>query len=334
VFGGDFLKNGFILFDWLSFTARTECVWNEKDLKAYENKITADTILEILDFDEEEWTVVERSAHGFKKRYYFNGINVHFDNPQFDGVWVEFSGQGCRAFDECFPTTWLELFKIISHYKWNITRLDVAYDDFVMILDIDNITKQIENQKYISVMDSWKCIVSDKGKTAELGSPSSEIMFRIYDKARERNREDEGHWIRWEMQLRRERAQGFVKMLLEGHEIGALFSGILNKYVRFVHPSKTDSNKQRWKTQQWWSKFVNTTEQISLWKTCCTNYNLKKVENFVYKQCGNGINTLIEIVGKEQFYKDLIKNKPLKINEKYHSLIAEYGSKKSKKEVK
>ena len=305
------MSNGFILFDWLSFTAKN---------------VTPDRMTEILDLDDLEWTVVEKNAHGFKRRYYFNGINIHFDNPKFEGVWVEFSGQGCRAFDEFSPMDWCVLFKIILDNKAHITRLDVAYDDKFGVLDIDKIHKETEKQNYVSSTTAWKCISSDKGKTVEIGSKSSDIMFRIYDKARERKREDEGHWIRFEMQLRNKRAEEFIRKLAD-NKIGTLFYGVVENYIRYVHPSKTDTNKQRWKTQQWWKNFTNETQKIPIWTSCDTNYNLAKTENYVYKHAGNAINTLIEIVGKEQFYKDLQKNKPIKVNEKYTSLISEYGRK-------
>ena len=307
--GGDFQLNCKILFDWLSFTAR--------DIKP-------ERMTELLDLDDVEWAIVDRNAHGFKRRYYFNGINIHFDNPQFEGVWVEFSGQGCRAFDEFSPMDWSVLFALIIDNEFHLTRLDVAYDDREKVLNLDKIYREVENQNYVSNMISWDTHNSNKGKTVYIGSMKSDIMFRVYDKSRERGREDEGHWIRFEMQLRNDRALEFIKKLRE-NDIGSLFNGVLENYLRFVIPSKTDSNKRRWKSQKWWTKFTNKAKAISLWTPCDTNYNITKCENYVYKHAGNAISTLLQIKGSKQFYKDLQKNRPQVVSEKYHSLLAEYG---------
>jgi len=69
-----------------------------------------------------------------------------------------------------------------------------------------------------------------------------------------------------------------------------------------------------------------------LWTPCNTDYNMFKAEKHVFKQTGNAIWTLMEIKGNEQFYKDLIKNKPERLNEKYQSLIAEYGKHSERKD--
>jgi len=288
--------------------------------------IIPENMIELLKLDDIDWTVVERNAHGFKRKYYFDGINIHFDNPAFEGVWVEMSGQGCRAYDEFSSLDWLDLFEIIlcKEISCNLTRLDVAYDDTDGILNLDKIYDDVYHQNYVSRCNSWEVHASNKGKTVYIGSMKSDLMFRVYDKASERNRTDEGHWIRFEIQLRDARAVDFVRKLAE-NSIGELFNGVLNNYLRFVVPNPKDSNNRRWKTQKWWTRFTEDAAKISLWTPCDTEYNLMKVEKHVYKQCGNGIHTLMQIKGNEQFYKDLIKNKPAIVSEKYQSLLAEYG---------
>jgi len=317
---------GIILYDWLSFTAEY---------------ITPENMMYWLGLEDLEFTIVEKKAHGYKKRYYFDGINIHFDNPKDEHrIWVEMSGQGCRAFDEFSKLDWLSLFKKLQEpyyyqffaYKCHVTRLDVAYDDKNYkdkdgLLDIDRIFKETDKENYISPTTARKCISSDKGRTVEIGAKSSEIMFRIYDKARERNLDEDEipHWIRFEMQLRRERANEFIKNLLSGYTIGELFAGVCRNYLNYVHPSKTESNKSRWEIQRWWAKFTKNASKISLWTAKTTDYNMKKAEKHVYRQNGNAIDTLIKVKGFERFYSELQKNKPEKVSEKYQSLIAEYG---------
>ena len=280
------MRDEIILFDWLSFTT---------------TEYTPYGIISAMGFvDDVDWCLVEKNARGYRKREHFNGVNVHYDNPQDVGrVWVEMSGQGCRAFDEFSELDWIELFRLIIKMKCNATRLDIALDDKVGLLDINHIFRETDKGNYVSSTTAFMCISSHTGKSVQIGSNESEIMFRIYDKARQLEREDEGHWIRFELQLRRERARAFIINLLEGNSVGELFHGVLNHYIRYVHPSKTESNPSRWLSQKWWLKFINSAKKIKLWTKCETDYNLTRAEKHVYRQSGNAIWTLMQIKGQE-----------------------------------
>ena len=75
-----------------------------------------------------------------------------------------------------------------------------------------------------------------------IGSPSSEIRFRVYDKASERGYDDEikngFSWTRWEMQLRDSSAFNYIKSVVEDvSSVGETFKGVLKNYFRVVDPS-------------------------------------------------------------------------------------------------
>jgi DNA relaxase NicK len=321
-----------ICYDWLSFTAG--------DYKIPREKNFPERVLEMLGMAEKvDWDTI-KGANGYKKRYYFSGVNVFFENPNYeDLVWTEMCGQGCRAFEEFSSVTWEQLFALVRERKDNVKRLDVAYDDFAGLLDLDTIVKEIEKGNWTGRFQNAKVIksysASSNGITVEIGSPSSDIMFTIYDKAAEQRSakkkakeeltdDDYKHWIRFEMQLRRERAMEFVERL-QTQTVGELFSGILKNYLTFVTPSKTDTNKRRWKPRRWWTKFVGKAEAIKLTSPGKPNYNLEKCEGFVFKQCGNAIKTLIDIKGVDSFLEDLEAERSPFVNEKYVSLLSEYG---------
>lgn len=315
-----------ILFDYLSFTT---------------TKVKAEEIIdEFLGVDSVEWVTSYKKARGYPVKYYFDGINVFFNNPQNeDMVWVEMCGKGCRAFDKHSSLDWYRFLKKVLTVAHNITRLDVAFDDRKGLLDMMTIFHETYKGNWVGRFGAYKSLISDKGATVEIGSPSSDIMFTIYDKAAEQAHKAETqeqkeellsqHWVRFEMQFRDELAREFVKKFMTC-PVGELFAGVLNNYLRFVTPSKTDSKKERWETRKWWTKFVNSGEKIELWSKCDENYNLAKCKRFVYNQCGNAIATLISIEGIEKFQKELRENKPPAVHEKYSSLIAEYGTRVEK----
>ena len=97
-------QKNIILVDWFSFTSRIN---------------SADEIKSVpgLSYPGVNWLEIN-GCHGFKDRYYFNGISIHYNGSEKMGlqdlVWVEFSGQGCRAFEEFSRgCSWDELFNTI-----------------------------------------------------------------------------------------------------------------------------------------------------------------------------------------------------------------------------
>ena len=125
-----------ILYDWLSFTMKVADPY---------------TIVDLLGLFNVPWELT-KGARGYKDRLYFNCISIHFNGRDDMGVWCEMSGQGCRAFESLttLPGKWDDLFQSINDLHLNITRLDVAYDDHIGLLDIDQIIQDTRAQEYVS----------------------------------------------------------------------------------------------------------------------------------------------------------------------------------------
>ena len=214
-----------ILYDWLSFTSK---------------RSNPHYIADLLGLSDLPWQTT-KGAHGYQSRLYFNCISIHFNGRDDMGVWCEMSGQGCRAFESLstLPNKWDDLFAIIQSEQLNVTRLDVAYDDHSGTLNMDQIVRDTWQQEFVSKTSDWDINLSNKGSTVVFGSKKSETLIRIYDKARERNCPEGEHWVRCELQLRRERAQSFMNL---GMSIGEAYCGVVMNYLRFVDPMDGDSN--------------------------------------------------------------------------------------------
>ncbi|MFT3952005.1 MAG: replication initiation factor domain-containing protein [Oscillospiraceae bacterium] len=302
---------GILLYDWLSFTSKID---------------SPDSIILFLGLENIKFTQTF-GFHGYKQRYLYQGISIHFDGFN-SGVWVEMSGEGCRAFEEFATTSWEVIFHTIRENTgtYNITRLDVAYDDKENILDIDLLYRETDAENFTS---KFQCVklekeVKKKAITIYYGSQSSRIMFRCYDKAKERQekgKEYSGHWVRFEIQLRDERAFSFIEQIAY-IDIGTLFIGIVVNYLRYIVPTN-DSHKSRAKTTKYWHKFVDDAKKISLYTPCDTEYNLSKAKQYVFTQPSNAIDTIIKIDGVDKFLRDLRANKP-RLSEKYMRLLIEH----------
>lgn len=295
-----------ILYDWLSFTSKRSNPYYIADL---------------LGLKDIPWQTT-KGAHGYQLRLYFNCISIHFSGRDDMGVWCEMSGQGCRAFESLstLPNKWDDLFAAIQAERLSITRLDVAYDDHTGTLDIDQIIQDTRNKEYVSKSDAWEIRESNKGQTVIYGSEKSETLIRIYDKARERNCPEGEHWVRCELQLRRDRAKAFVNL---GRPIGSSFNGVVMNYLRFVDPMDGDSNKWRWPLKAYWAKMLDNANAISIYEAPGLEYNLDRCERYVIGQAGNAIDAYIQCMGFNGFMEAL-KNRTTMRNPKYDRMVKEF----------
>lgn len=314
-----------IIFDWLSFTSVSDGV---EDLKA------------MLGLSHVQWIELERPFNGYTHSIYFNGITICWGVPQSwggeyhkDSTYVNMSGSGCRAYEthssNCDWNSLLAL--LVSCEDYHISRLDVSYDDFDNVLDMDIIYHEsLQRDHMITTFRRgfWELGIlnAKKERTVYFGSKKSNLMFRIYDKKEERNRSDLSHWVRWEIQLRDDRACTFVRKYIDNdYNIGEVFAGVIYNYLRFVEPEENDSNNRRWGLQEWYQKFIGNAEKIKLFEKKDEEYNLYKLKQTTTKKFGGATATYIQAVGVTQAVTDIFKGCS-KRNPKYIKLKQELDS--------
>lgn len=95
-------------------------------------------------------------------------------------------------------------------------------------------------------------------------------MLRVYDKQLEQNskhRDDvapiEYEWVRWELELKGERAQMAVEHMLDGFSVGEVCVGVLANYFRVI--IFDDSNKSRCSNDIKWDMFVDNIRALRLY---------------------------------------------------------------------
>ncbi|MBR1528322.1 MAG: replication initiation factor domain-containing protein [Oscillospiraceae bacterium] len=258
---------------------------------------------------------------------------------------------------------WISVFTdILTRKDFIITRLDIAFDDKSGCIPLDRVASDVMAGNFVSKFKSDSVSVTahpgNIGQTVYLGSAQSETRMRIYDKAFERGftsvtvnkkyqwdgsntaKHDEAisqtinissqnsdekpvHWVRFEMQLRRDRAFSFLSELAEAdYDIGQVFSRVVANYFRIVVPSE-DSNKRRWETAEYWAELVGDVLPLSLWHNKDLEYNKAKCEKYVYSMAGNSVYALIELEGLEKFRQILMKKKSRKIPQRIQNMISE-----------
>lgn len=309
-------QENIILIDWFSFTSKCD---------------GTDTIIKFLGLDVSSIVFQNLGGmHGYKDRLYFEGISIHYNGSEKmnlkDTVWVEMSGQGCRAFEQYSShKDWIFILDHIFNapYDYHITRCDIAYDDWSGILDISLLKRESEKHNLVTKFRDYGVDMSfiNNDITLYYGSKKSDVLFRCYNKAAEREREDEiEHWIRFEIQLRDEYAEKFLQEFYYSGNLGQTFAGVVKHYLRFVKPSRSDSNKCRWSTRKWWERFITDVDGISLYTKKETDYNEYKLHEFVVNNVGNAVDTFITIFGEDKLLDDL-KHRRTSLSAKYKQLI-------------
>ncbi len=323
-----------ILIDWLSITSK---------------RLSAKEMVELLGLESAPWED-GKGYHGYKSRLWYDCISIHYDGTADMGVWLEMSGQGCRAYEsysskkDLYNTDmYAPLFRFVldNPEECNITRLDVAFDEFSGLLDGRRVFDDTVNQKYKSKAEAWSATTSSDGLSMNIGSPRSKVLIRIYDKRaerlakitdadqRKRIEEDIPHWMRVELQLRDDRALEFVKTMAgcgkcssSPMSIGAVYTGVLANYLDYGYgvPARNNADKLVWHTFPYWQDVIAGAEAISIYSQPGTEYNLSRLENYVCNMAGNAVDALLKIKGMDGFLEKL-KDRHIKPNPKYIMLI-------------
>lgn len=318
-----------VIIDWLSFSHKL---------------LTVDEMIAVLGLSGESWVDEEHSKLRYERRKIFLHITVHYTPVRYvpgsicqtvpstiynPGVCVEFSGQGCREFEEFSSVGWSDLLTWIHDESSNevkcampaeglpfpdvvmqisvprsckvcqISRLDLAYDDFDGVLNINTLAECTRLHNYTSLLSKHSIIEDSEinnpdhtGISVCFGSRSSNVFFRFYDKRVERAAWDLEHWVRAEIQLRSAAAVGALDCLCSGMPCGELHSNICYRYLNFRDPG-SDSHKDRWHICQWWLDFLESVVSIALFSRKDVEYNKNRMDNYAYKQNHN--HTLTEL---------------------------------------
>lgn len=334
------------LVDWLTFTDFVHT--------------TPQEVMKFLGLPEDKipWAYVQKFRNGYPEHFMWNNITISYgaenerwyDSPEKAhkdmGICINFSGQGCRAY-ETEGGNWIHLFRLLQgdlptklidelplayartfkeRRRFNVTRLDLAFDDHTDLIDIHRVEYDVRERNYVSKSTKTEITWSDdqdtdiQGLSVGVGSKKSMVYVRIYDKAAERGFKDR-HWVRVELQLRDDRALMAMTQILHTRHVGITVAGILRNYLTFRTPS-SDTNKSRWPIAYYWQRVIGTMEKISLWISPGEPYNISKSEAWLKKQYGQLITTLSEIQGFDQLAKDCREIYPVKdLLPKYRQII-------------
>ena len=271
--------------DWIAFTTVTVREVSE--------------VFEFLGYAADDFLLLPKGANGYMKLYRLKGcpVSVMADGNEGMGIHVVITGSAiadvlehyrktisvetpfggeAAALPDFDSTILTEFLTDIKRIGW-LTRLDLAIDDIgSRFFSVEDLREFLNRGEVISKFRTYRDVYESKlsnesvGHTLYMGSRQSEIMLRVYDKMLEQNRKAEKEedkltesWVRWEMELKNERANIAADMIISRKALGNVITGILQNYVRIV--VLDDSNRSRCSAHPLWEKFLQLVDGLSLY---------------------------------------------------------------------
>jgi phage replication initiation protein len=258
-------QNTTISLDYLAFTVP----YSEKN-QGYIHEFLKETDTKILDYGGLKYS---RSA------IIFDGGRVYW-HPERREMGIHFR-LGAKALS-CIEMSPLCLINKVRDWGGVFKRVDLAYDDFEGDLDMDEMYEMLERG---DVVTRWRKALrtsginlgeSEKaGDTVSVGARSSQAFLRIYDKKLEQegkgtDLKNIAHWVRVELELKGPKADYFATLMgdspfrEDNQGTGELCTNLLYGLLDFKKRNESETNKSRWKTVGWWSKFLMASDKLML----------------------------------------------------------------------
>lgn len=322
------IPNGLsVSLDWISFTVS-------------EDKITTfPDVVNLLGFHQEDFKKEKTGRFGYKSRYVLNtgghmeilcngcnedmGIHVIVPGGAVSDLltaWKEkrmietpFGEKGMEV-DELDYTILLDLLNMLSS-KAKFKRIDLAIDNIGdLYYSCDEVFQKLEDKLFASRFRVYSRTAPAKlkdgkkeGDTLNLGKRSSDTFLRIYDKKLEYKAKHgidfPESWVRWELELKNDRANMAVQKILEWKDLSSVCLGILNNYL---HLTTVDA-KGKHILDPKWDAFINQKQRIRLYVPSSPK-TIKDLEIWVDKQVGAAIAAIV--VSYDGKYDFFIQNMP------------------------
>lgn len=332
-----------VKIDWFSFTIIDE-------------SYTPELIISMLGYTYGDFRSISHGINGYlsQLRHVSYPISIQYNGQEGMGIHVDISGSavadvvshyrkkhtsitpfGTPAFDtdDFSYTVFANLINEVNNHG-HVTRFDLAIDDIgTAFFSLPELSSILSSGNYVSKFRKWKELIKYQdgnkycGYTIYLGSRSSDVMLRVYDKQLEQNekllacgeRPIEQTWVRWELELKGERAKAACNLIMQGVSIGNITIGVLSNYLRLINSDST--RKSRCSTMEKWLTFLDGVSRISLYMPKEPR-TINKVKNWLMRQVAPCLATIIiSEYGDSNFIHTLLESGERRLRRQHFELI-------------
>lgn len=292
-----------VSIDWIAFTSTIITEVSE--------------MISFLGYTNDDFLLMTKGANGYKKMHRLESVPITIlsDGNMDMGIHVVISGTAIPDLMEHFKASitgetpflsdavtlsdfdnsiMVEFLQQVRSLGW-LTRFDLAVDDMgAQYFTLDDVKGFLERQEVVSKFRVYKDVrestfTNEKtGHTIYFGSRRSEVMMRVYDKQLEQNQkaadgeELQDPWVRWEIELKDERANIAADYLIQRKLLGEIIMEILNNYVRVI--VNDDSNRSRCSVHPLWKKFVGAVGKLRLYVVTMQK-TIEEKKRWLIRQC-------------------------------------------------
>lgn len=236
--------------------------------------------IELFGMDPRTYRDTHMGEHGYHSSYRASGSTMVVNargNQQCMGIRFDIPCEAIACLEQafcvkyrCAHEKWIKDFvQLVFSLGGKFTRIDLSLDDigghYFRLKTLQRYDKRhqiVTLFRSIGKRGEHKTNGEDKGTTLYFGHASSKIMLRIYEKDKQSKGAYPDGTVRWEFQMRKERAQAMAQRLAEDGDIGKVFTGLLNHYMRIVNNDNV--NVSRKTTLKKWNKFIGDAAPIKL----------------------------------------------------------------------
>lgn len=278
------------------------------------------------------WNVGGACFNNYPQSLHYGHMTIGLDGQKGFDYYVNFSGQGCREFEDLMPDGWTWeklLFRLASDEDVSFARLDIAGDERDGFFNIDRLDRSIKQNKYAT-----KCKTPSLTKYGReivyVGTAQSKALMRIYNKKMERGydpEDDDGRpWWRCELQLRDDYCRQFIEDW-QKYGLGLAYSGHCKNHIRWLTKPNDKENSQRIHTASWYDDFLGECEKLKFSSAVGSSYNLSKLMRYCLHSAGSSIVTLAKAfkMTPEAFYNFFMENDSIKLRADQLDLLGMRG---------
>lgn len=268
--------------DWLAFTINFK---HRKSPQTFDKGIFRVLNLDLNEFEEAPGRFLYNSGATFNGyvNVYWNDEEKPVHKNSSNTMTVQFTGQGCTDLAERFDNDFLAIFKAIKKYDDTIkyTRIDIALDDSKDTVPLSKIEAKLRRGHYRSIKKTYNVVKTsnqnqeNKAMTIYIGNHRADngsrgnVYLRVYDRkalCESKNilppPEFRNSWTRYEIAYSKKYANKVVNEFLEGKTVEEIFKTSLRQLLELLVPSKTDTNKSRWKVVKYWENFLKISDKF------------------------------------------------------------------------
>lgn len=145
------------------------------------------------------------------------------------------------------------------------TRVDIALDDESGYITPERVLAADEAGGIVTraqICNEIRQRKGGRGWTYYIGSRSSEVFVRIYDKSAELGMPSEVSWMRLEVEYKGRKAAAVLAGWRSAGFAAAFALSVVRDAVDFRQASLTDSNVSRWALLDWWAAIVQGAPRV------------------------------------------------------------------------